>query len=159
MAACAFDTIVRGAAIGAGSTMAHEDFARAHPIERSSDRAFGWVLAGVWLAVALWPLTSGRPATGWAVALAVACVLIALLRPSLLAIPNRAWNRLGIVLGKVVSPVVLGVLYYGVITPLGLLMRATGKDPLRRKTDRAAQSYWIPREPPGPPPDSMTNQF
>jgi hypothetical protein len=50
-------------------------------------------------------------------------------------------------------------LFYGVLTPLGVAMRLTGKDPLRLKRDARAVSYWIPRDPPGPPPDSMTNQF
>ena len=85
--------------------------------------------------------------------------MIALVRPALLARLNRLWTMLGIILGKVVSPAVLGILFYGVLTPLGALLRLTGKDPLRLKREPGARSYWIPREPPGPPPDSMTNQF
>jgi hypothetical protein len=64
-----------------------------------------------------------------------------------------------VLLGALVSPLALGVLYYGVLTPLGVLMRLAGKDPLRLRREPGAASYWLPRQPPGPPPDSMTNQF
>jgi hypothetical protein len=53
----------------------------------------------------------------------------------------------------------LGILFFGVLVPVGVVMRFVGKDPLRLKHDRMAASYWIPRSPPGPPPDSMTNQY
>jgi hypothetical protein len=82
-----------------------------------------------------------------------------LVRPGLLAGLNRQWTKLGVLLGKVVSPIALGLLFYCAIAPLGIVMRLAGKDPLRLKFDRAAESYWIRREPPGPAPDSMTNQF
>jgi hypothetical protein len=85
--------------------------------------------------------------------------LLALVKPALLAGLNRLWMKLGVLLGKVVSPIALGILFYGVFTPLGAVIRITGKDPLRLKFDPDAKSYWIPREPPGPPPGSMTNQF
>ncbi len=79
--------------------------------------------------------------------------------PSLLAPLNRVWTKFGLLLHKVVSPIVLGVMFYLVITPTGLLMRLFGKDPLRLKFDGTAKSYWIPREPPGPKPDSIKDQF
>ncbi len=85
--------------------------------------------------------------------------IIAIWKPALLAVPNRLWTKLGVLLGKVVSPIALGILFYGVITPIGAVMRLAGKDALRLKLDSGADSYWIPRKPPGPPPDSMTNQF
>jgi hypothetical protein len=85
--------------------------------------------------------------------------LIVLLRPGLLAPLNRQWTKLGVLLAKVVSPVALGLLFYGVIAPIGIVMRLVGKDPLRLKLDRATDSYWIRRTPPGPQPDSMNNQF
>jgi hypothetical protein len=85
--------------------------------------------------------------------------VIALTNPTLLASLNRLWIKLGVLLGKLVSPIALGVLFYGVLVPIGVVMRLTGKDPLRLKRDTGAASYWISRTPPGPPPDSMTNQF
>lgn len=139
--------------------MAHEDLAREQHVEGSSDRAFGWVFAAVFLIVAGWPLLYGQQPRWWAVAIAAIFALVAQVRPRLLAGLNRQWLKLGIFLGKVISPVALGILFYGVLAPLGALMRLSGKDPMRRKLDAAAASYWLPRKPPGPPPDSMTNQF
>ena len=139
--------------------MSHEDLTREQSVEASSDRAFGLVFAAVFLLIAGWPLWYGQAVRGWSVGAAAAFALAALLKPSLLARPNRLWMRLGLVLAKIVSPLALGLLFYAVLAPFGLLVRLTGKDPLRLRRDPAASSYWIARKPPGPPPDSMTNQF
>lgn len=139
--------------------MAHEDLSRDQQVEGSSDRSFGLVFAGVFLVVACWPLFHLELPRWWALGIAVVFAFIAIWKPALLAVPNRLWTKLGVLLGKVVSPIALGILFYGVITPIGAVMRLTGKDPLRLKFDSGADSYWIPRKPPGPPPDSMTNQF
>jgi hypothetical protein len=139
--------------------MAHEDLTREQYVEGSSDRNFGLVFAAVFLLVALGPLRHGHTPRWWALAVAGVFALLALVRPKLLSRLNRLWMRLGILLGKVVSPVALGILFYGVLTPLAAVIRLSGKDPLRLKLDPATSSYWIVRKPPGPPPDSMTNQF
>lgn len=139
--------------------MGHEDFSREEHIEGSSDRSFGFVFAAVFALIALWPLLHHDGVRLWALAVAAAFGLVAVVRPALLATPNRLWTKLGLLLGKIVAPIALGILFYGVLTPLGAVMRMAGKDPLRLKRDDAAASYWIPREPPGPPPGSMTNQF
>ena len=139
--------------------MAHEDLSRDQRVEGSSDRVFGLVFAGVFLFVAAWPLLDGAAPRRWALGASAVFGLAALLKPALLAGLNRLWIRLGVLLGKVVSPIALGVLFYGVLTPIGVLMRLAGKDSLRLKRDSKASSYWLPREPPGPPPDSMSNQF
>jgi hypothetical protein len=139
--------------------MSHEDLTREQHVEGSSDRAFGWVFAAVFAIIGGWPLLDGAAPRWWALAIAAAFALVAQLRPELLAGMNRQWMRLGLLLGRIVSPVALGILFYLVLTPLGALMRLAGKDPLRRKLDTAAPSYWLPRKPPGPPPDSMINQF
>jgi hypothetical protein len=139
--------------------MTHEDLSRDEPVEGSSDRSFGLVFAAAFLVVAAWPLWRGGDLRWWAVAVAAGLALVAWVSPRLLALPNRLWLRFGLLLGKVVSPIALGILFYGVFVPMGTLMRWFGKDPLRLQRDKAATSYWIPREPPGPPPTSMTNQF
>jgi Saxitoxin biosynthesis operon protein SxtJ len=139
--------------------MAHEDLAREEVVEGSTDRVFGVVFAVVFLMIASWPLLYGAPLRWWACFVSTAFALVALAKPALLTAPNRLWMKFGILLGHVVSPIALGVLFYGVVTPVGLMMRLTGKDALRRSRDSGAASYWLPRRPPGPPPDSMTNQF
>lgn len=139
--------------------MAHEDLSREEQVEGSSDRVFGLVIAGAFVVIAGWPLFRGQDPRWWALGAAAAFAAAALLKPALLSRLNRLWMKLGILLGKVVSPIALGILFYGVLTPIGAMMRLAGKDPLRLKLDSSANSYWIAREPPGPPPDSMTNQF
>lgn len=139
--------------------MAHENLQRDRELEGSSDRSFGLVFAIVFALIACWPLLDGEAPRWWALAVAVALALIAVLRPVFLSAPNRWWLKLGSVLGNIVGPIALGILFYGVFAPLGFVMRLTGKDPLRARLDPGADSYWVPRKPPGPPPDSLTNQF
>lgn len=79
--------------------------------------------------------------------------------PRSLAGLHRAWIKLGLVMFKVVNPVVLGVVYLTTVVPIGLLMRARGHDPLKLKRDPEAKSYWLERDPPGPAPETMSNQF
>lgn len=139
--------------------MAHEDLTRGEHVEGSSDRSFGLVFSIVFLLIGAWPLLHGGPPRWWAGGIAAVFAMVAVARPALLANLNRLWIKLGILLGKVVSPIALGIVFYGVLVPIGVAMRLAGKDPLRLKHDVNAPSYWIPREPPGPPPDSMNNQF
>jgi len=139
----------------------HEDFTRKEAVQGSSDRSFGFVMAAFFGLVALFPLLHGPLSSirWWALAIAAAFLAFALLWPAALRPLNRAWLKLGLLLSKVVSPIVLMILFYTTVTPIGLLMRWAGKDPLRLRRDRAAASYWIPRGPPGPSPDSMKQQF
>jgi Saxitoxin biosynthesis operon protein SxtJ len=139
--------------------MAHEDLSREHQIEGSSDRSFGLVFAAVFVIIGCWPLLYAQTPRWWALGIAAAFALVAWLGPSLLAKPNRLWMKLGVLLGAIVGPIALGILFYGVLAPMGIVIRMTGKDPLRLKLDAKTDSYWVPRKPPGPPPDSMSNQF
>ena len=72
---------------------------------------------------------------------------------------NRLWLRFGLVLYKVVNPAVMTLIFGSTIVPIGVLMRLCGKDPLRLRREPAAASYWIAREPPGPLPETMRDQF
>ena len=139
--------------------MAHEDLTREQHVEGSSNRSFGIVFAIVFLIIAVNPLRHGAGARWWALALSALFLVIALWKPALLAGLNRQWTRLGVAMGAVVSPIALGLLFYGVLTPLAIAMRLAGKDPLRLRFDPHCETYWIRRVPPGPPPQSMTNQF
>ncbi len=139
--------------------MAHENLHRQQHVEGSSDRGFGLVFAAVFAIIAAWPLMHAHAPRWWALAVAAMLALVAATRPSVLARANRLWMRFGLFLGNVVGPLAVGILFYAVVTPLGFVMRLTGKDALRLRLDAAADSYWIARRPPGPPPDSLTNQF
>jgi hypothetical protein len=137
----------------------HEDLSRDDPVAPSSNRAFGGVFTLVFGLVGLWPLVHGRPVRIWALAVALAFLAVTWARPALLGPLNRVWTRFGLLLHAVVSPLVLGVVFYGVVAPMGLVMRLLGKDPLRRRFEPGAASYWIERRPPGPAPDTMRQQF
>jgi hypothetical protein len=139
--------------------MAHEDLNREVHIDGSSDRSFGFVFACVFTMIAAGPLLAGNAVRWWAVAMAAACAGVAIVAPSILRVPNRWWMKFGVLLGKLVSPIAMACLYCGAIAPMGVAMRWLGKDPLRLKLDAQATTYWIERKPPGPPPESMTNQF
>ena len=137
----------------------HEDFSRTHDVKTSSNRSFGYVFTAVFLIVGLWPLVLGTGARWWSLITAAVTLLVTLLAPALLALPNRLWLRLGLLLNRIISPIVLGFMFYAVVTPMGALMRLFGKDSLRLRRSGKVASYWIKREPPGPKPDSMSNQF
>jgi hypothetical protein len=139
--------------------MAHEDLTRDQNLEGSSDRNFGLVFAGGFLLIALLPLFHAESPRWWAMVVSAVFATTAMWNPRFLAGLNRMWTKLGLLLSNVISPIALGILFYVVLTPIGLVIRLTGKDPLRLRRDIGVDSYWVPREPPGPPPDSMTNQF
>lgn len=138
---------------------AHERRAEPEPGPGGSDRGFGFVMAVLFAVVASFPLLRGAPPRSWALAAAAGFLLFALLRPGWLAPLHRVWFRLGLLLQRLVQPVVLAAIYFGVVTPIGLLMRAFGKDPLALRFDPEAPSYWIHRDPPGPDPESLRRQF
>jgi hypothetical protein len=141
------------------SPTGHEDFSRDEAVQGSSDRAFGITFAAVFAAFALWPLMRQRPLRSWALAVALVFLVPALVRPQVLGPLNRLWLRLGLFLQRLVTPVVMAMLFYGTVTPIALVLRWLGKDLLRLRIDRGADSYWIERRPPGPAPDTMRNQF
>ena len=138
----------------------HHEFATAHhEIETSSDRSFGFVFTGAlsllaaylaWKGSAWWPLPLPP---------ALVFLILALVQPKLLAPLNRAWTRLGLLLGAIVAPVVMGVIYFGLITPMALLARLLGKDFLRLKRDPAAATYWLQRQDPRSSPERLRDQF
>ena len=139
--------------------MGHESYARDEQVEGSSNRSFGLVFAAFFALVGLLPLLLGRSPRAWALGAGGIFLLLALAGPGLLAPLNRVWLRVGLLLHRVVSPIALGVMFFLVITPMGLLARALGKDFLKLRMDPAARSYWIERDPPGPAPESLKNQF
>lgn len=137
----------------------HESYERSEQVRGSSDRSFGIVFAVVFAVIGLLPLAFGGAARLWALMIGAAFLVVALLAPTILAPMNRVWLRFGLLLHRIVSPLVLGIMFFLVITPMGLVMRAFGKDLLRLKFDQSLASYWIERSPPGPAPESMKDQF
>lgn len=131
-----------------------------HGSKLPSERTFGLVFVGIFLIAA---------AYGWyeqffnawvytfliLASILLFCVLVA---PKLLRPLNKVWYQLGLFLGRFVSPIVLGILFFIVITPVAIVMRLSGRDTLKlRKQD--VSSHWIDRKPPGPEPESFKEQF
>jgi hypothetical protein len=85
--------------------------------------------------------------------------VLALARPKTLAPLNRVWTGVGLLLHRVVNPLAMAFVFYGTVAPIGLVLRLLGKDPLRLRFDADVKTYWIERRPPGPAPETMTNQF
>jgi len=139
--------------------MGHESYERKEDVQGSSNRSFGLVFAVVFAIVGIFPFAFGGVIRLWSLAVAAVFLVLALAAPAILAPLNRLWLKFGLLLHRVVNPVVLGIMFFAVITPTGLLMRLCGKDPLRLKFDKSVKSYWITREPPGPAPESLKDQF
>jgi hypothetical protein len=139
----------------------HEDFGRHDEVKSGTDRGFGLTVGGILLLIAL--ARSYFHGVGWVqyglAGIGVILILLGLVAPRTLRSLHRAWVKLGLIMFRVVNPVVLGLIYAVVIVPVGLLMRLTGRDPLNLRLDDRAKSYWVVRDPPGPAPQSMTDQF
>lgn len=124
------------------------------------DRNFGLVMACAGLVTAILFARSDRPIAAVVAGLfAAAVALAALAKPRLLAPLNRGWMSLGNSASRVVSPIVLGILFFGLFTPVALLLRLLGRDELRLRRQPGATSYWRLRDPPGPDSASFRRQF
>jgi hypothetical protein len=124
-----------------------------------TERNFGVVFAAFFAIMGLAPLYRGGAVRWWAISLGATFLICGFVAPRVLRPLNRLWFKFGLLLHHVVNPIVMGALYFCAVIPMGLLLRALGKDLLHLKFDRAAASYWIPRDPPAPPPGGMTKQF
>lgn len=144
----------------AASESTHERLQGHGPdLRAGSERGFGFVFALVFGIVGMFPMFGGGAPFWWAFAVGALFAILALVAPRVLAPFNRLWFRFGMLLASVINPLVLGAIFFLTIVPTGLLMRAFGKDPLRLARDPQADSYWLPRTPPGPPPASLERQF
>lgn len=141
------------------STNLHESLEERTETRLGSERSLGIVFAIVFLIIALWPLLKSGTPRYWSLAIAVAFLLLGFLAPKTLAPLNRLWFRLGMGLHRVINPVIMGAIFFLTVAPTGFLMRLFGRDILGLKLDRSASSYWVKRDPPGPPRDSFRNQF
>jgi len=117
------------------------------------------LFTAVFAALAAMSYFRGGHAYPWLAGAAGIVAVVTLARPHWLRPFNILWMKLAGLLHRVVSPLVLAAMYFGIITPVGMIQRLAGRDQLRRHIDRGAESYWIRREPPGPPPESLRNQF
>ena len=109
-----------------------------------SNRSFGLVFFIVFLIVALWPLKSGEDLRLWSLTLSIIFLILGIFNSKLLTPLNKLWIKFGMFLGLIVSPIVMGIVFFLVVTPIGFFMRIMGKDLLRLKGKK--NTYWIDRD-------------
>ena len=125
-------------------------------VKISSNRSFGFVFFIVFLAISLWPLKSQEDLRLWAFILSLIFLVLGVLNSEFLTPLNKLWYKFGILLGSIVSPIVMGIVFFIVVTPIGLIMRFLGKDLLRINKSKFVSTYWIKRE---KQTNSMKKQF
>ena len=125
----------------------------------ASDRNFGYTFAVILLLAGVWPLLRGGHLRPWAAGAGLVFLVVTMVRASALGPLNRVWIRVGALLNRIVSPLISALVFFVAITPIAFFFRWKGKDSLRLKKDEKTESYWVLRQPPGPEPATMADQF
>jgi hypothetical protein len=126
------------------------------PVKISSNRSFGFLFCVVFFAISLWPLKSQGDLRLWALILSLVFLVLGVLNSKSLTPLNKLWFKFGILLGSIVSPIVMGIIFFAVVTPVGITMRFLGKDLLRINKNKPVSTYWINRD---KQKNSMKKQF
>ena len=124
-------------------------------IKIGSNRSFGLVFSIVFLIIAIYPLINSEGLRVWSLIIAIIFLVLGLINSKILTPLNKLWFKFGILLGKIVSPVIMAVIFFLVVTPIGLFMRMIGRDLLNLKFNKN-KSYWIEKS---GPKSKMSNQF
>ena len=112
--------------------------------KNDSNKSFGILFFIVFLLIAIWPIIASEPVRIWATIVSLIFLLLGIINSKLLTPLKQGWIKLGEILGKVIAPIVMGFIYFLIITPIGLLMRLLGKDLLSVKLNKE-KSYWVKR--------------
>ena len=112
----------------------------------SSNRNFGLVFALVFLIISLWPLMQENQIRIWSFVISLLFLILGLMNSRLLYPLNRLWFKFGLLLGVAISPIVMGIVFFLIVTPIAFVMRILGKDLLKKKYDNISKSYWIKRD-------------
>ena len=124
-------------------------------IKISSNRSFGIVFFVVFLLIALYPLINNHELRLWSLVVSLIFLILGLLNSKILAPLNKLWFKFGIFIGKIIAPLIMGIIFFLVVTPIGFLMRLFGQDVLNLKYNKN-KSYWIEKN---GPKSKMKNQF
>ena len=124
-------------------------------IKISSNRSFGIVFFVVFFLIALYPLINNEDIRIWSLVISLIFLILGLINSRILNPLNKLWFKFGILLGKIVSPIIMGIIFFLVITPIGFIMRILGKDLLNLKFN-SNKTYWIEKK---DPKSSMKKQF
>ena len=115
-------------------------------IKINTNRSFGIVFFFVFLIISLWPLLNGNTVRVWSIIIAIIFLILGLINSNILAPLNILWFKFGKLLGSIVAPIVMGIIFFLVITPTGVIMKILGKDLLNKKYNNRMKSYWINKE-------------
>jgi hypothetical protein len=129
------------------------------PLKLPTDRSFGFTFAVVFALLGGWLLWKASPWGIYALGASAAFAVLAVVVPKILHPLNVVWMRFAALLNMVVTPIVMGVIYFGIFTPVALVFRIKGRDALRRSFERDGATYWIDRTPPGPDGQTLPRQF
>jgi len=111
-----------------------------------SDRSFGIVFSVIFLIISFWPVISGEFIRLWSLLIAIVLFIISYAKPNLLRVPNKIWFKFGLMLGNIVAPIIMGAVFFIIVTPIGVFMRLMGKDLLNKKFNKSIRSYWNKRQ-------------
>lgn len=141
------------------SNASHETLASFRKVSVSSNRKFGYTIGIILILLSVLPVVlHHQPVRLWLLALGALVLVAGVFAPAVLGPVNRLWFQFGLFLGRLTNPIVMGVLFFVVLTPIGWLLRLTGHDLLRLRRDAEAESYWINRDADAVP-TSLTKQF
>ena len=124
-------------------------------IKISSNRSFGIVFFIVFLIVAIYPLINNADLRIWSLIISIIFLILGLINSKFLTPLNILWFKFGLLLGRLISPIIMGIIFFFVVTPIGLILRIFGKDVLNLKKNNS-KSYWIKKN---GPISKMKNQF
>jgi hypothetical protein len=137
----------------------HEPVHSHRRLKEGSNKTFGLTFAGVFLFIGLWPfLRHDQSPRSWAIVVSIIFFALSIFASHYLTHLNRLWFKLGLALHALVSPLIMGFLFFVAVTPMGIIMRLLGKDLLRLRRNNS-QTYWLERNPKGPASGSLKNQY
>ena len=125
-------------------------------VKIGSEKSFGIFFAFIFMVIGFLPLIEGNSPRLWALSISILFLMLAIFSPRTLKIPNKLWFKFGMLLGGIVAPIIITLLYFLTVTPTGIIMRLLGKDLLRQQFNSSIKSYWIERK---KSLDTMKNQF
>ena len=140
-------------------TSLHENLQRRQNVKVSSERSFAFVFAGVFFIVGLLAIKNNQDLSHIAFGVGIFFLLCGLVYPKILRPLNIMWFKIGVCIFKITNPIIMGMLFFTTIVPLGLFMRLTGKNLLALRKEPSSKTYWVVRDPSGAEPASMKNQF
>ena len=114
--------------------------------KKASNRSFGLLFSFVFLIITFWPLLNSEPIRLWALIISLTFLFLGILNSKILSPLNKGWIKFGELLGKIIAPIVMFLVFFIILTPIGMLLKLFGKDLLKIKKNKLIKSYWINRK-------------